>query len=107
MSLVIGVTGGIGSGKSAVTRCFEALGIAVVDADVAARVVVEPDEDRWHAYRPDLQDLGAATWGHTRREELKHIHEVVEIILEELIEDGKPVPRSVKISSDPLISVMV
>jgi dephospho-CoA kinase len=42
MSLVVGVTGGIGSGKSAVTRCFEALGIAVVDADVAARVVVEP-----------------------------------------------------------------
>ena len=42
MALVIGVTGGIGSGKSAVTRCFEALGIAVVDADVAARVVVEP-----------------------------------------------------------------
>jgi dephospho-CoA kinase len=42
MSLVVGVTGGIGSGKSAVTRCFERLGIAVVDADVAARVIVEP-----------------------------------------------------------------
>ena len=42
MSLVIGVTGGIGSGKSAVTRCFEQLGITVVDADMAARVIVEP-----------------------------------------------------------------
>jgi dephospho-CoA kinase len=42
MGLVVGVTGGIGSGKSAVTRCFEHLGIAVVDADVAARVIVEP-----------------------------------------------------------------
>ena len=42
MGLVIGVTGGIGSGKSAVTRCFEQLGITVVDADVAARVIVEP-----------------------------------------------------------------
>ena len=42
MSLVVGVTGGIGSGKSAVTRRFEALGITVVDADVAARIVVEP-----------------------------------------------------------------
>jgi len=40
--LVIGLTGGIGSGKSAVSKCFEKLGIAVVDADVAARVVVEP-----------------------------------------------------------------
>jgi dephospho-CoA kinase len=42
MSLVVGVTGGIGSGKSAVTDRFEALGITVVDADLAARVVVAP-----------------------------------------------------------------
>jgi dephospho-CoA kinase len=42
MGLVVGVTGGIGSGKSAVTARFEALGITVVDADQAARVVVEP-----------------------------------------------------------------
>jgi dephospho-CoA kinase len=42
MSLVVGITGGIGSGKSAVTRCFEARGITVVDADVVARVIVEP-----------------------------------------------------------------
>ena len=39
--LVIGLTGGIGSGKSAVSRCFEELGITVVDADVAARVVAD------------------------------------------------------------------
>jgi dephospho-CoA kinase len=36
----VGVTGGVASGKSAVTRCFEALGIVVVDADVAARNAV-------------------------------------------------------------------
>ena len=42
MGVVIGVTGGIGSGKSAVTRCFEDLGITVVDADIAARIIVEP-----------------------------------------------------------------
>lgn len=40
--LVIGVTGGIGSGKSAVTDRFAQRGIDVVDADIAARVVVEP-----------------------------------------------------------------
>jgi dephospho-CoA kinase len=40
--LIIGLTGGIGSGKSAVSTCFENLGITIVDADVAARVVVEP-----------------------------------------------------------------
>jgi dephospho-CoA kinase len=42
VSLVVGVTGGIGSGKSAVTSRFEALGVVVVDADLAARVIVEP-----------------------------------------------------------------
>lgn len=39
---VVGVTGGIGSGKSAVTDYLEIKGITVVDADKVARVVVEP-----------------------------------------------------------------
>lgn len=39
---IVGLTGGIGSGKSTVTECFEKLGIVVVDADVLAREVVEP-----------------------------------------------------------------
>jgi dephospho-CoA kinase len=39
---VVGITGGIGSGKSAVSDRFEALGIRVVDADLASRWVVEP-----------------------------------------------------------------
>jgi dephospho-CoA kinase len=42
MPFVVGITGGIGSGKSAVTMRFEHLGIVVVDADLAARVIVEP-----------------------------------------------------------------
>lgn len=42
MPLVVGVTGGIGSGKSAVTKHFEKHGITVVDADLVARLVVEP-----------------------------------------------------------------
>lgn len=37
---VIGLTGGIGSGKSAVTTMFEQLGIDVIDADIASRAVV-------------------------------------------------------------------
>lgn len=40
--LLVGITGGIGSGKTAVTDRFAALGITVVDADHAARRVVEP-----------------------------------------------------------------
>ena len=39
---VVGITGGIGSGKSAVTDYLETKGITIVDADKVARVVVEP-----------------------------------------------------------------
>jgi len=42
VALIVGITGGIGSGKSAVTERFEHLGITVVDADLAARVIVAP-----------------------------------------------------------------
>src|SRR5690606_41640942 len=41
LKFVLGLTGGIGSGKSAASHWFEAQGITVVDADVVAREVVE------------------------------------------------------------------
>lgn len=39
---IVGITGGVASGKSEVTRRFEALGILIADADVAAREAVAP-----------------------------------------------------------------
>lgn len=47
---ILGLTGGIGSGKSAAAAQFAALGVHVVDADQAARWVVEPG-------RPALQHI--------------------------------------------------
>lgn len=41
----VGLTGGIGSGKSAVANQFRALGIDVIDADQAARQAVEVGSD--------------------------------------------------------------
>ncbi|GGO82488.1 dephospho-CoA kinase [Marinobacterium nitratireducens] len=41
---VIGLTGGIGSGKSAAAHILESQGIVCVDADIIAREVVEPGE---------------------------------------------------------------
>ncbi|HEV2539599.1 MAG TPA: dephospho-CoA kinase [Frateuria sp.] len=41
----VGLTGGIAAGKTAVARRFEALGVPVHDADVAARAVVEPGSE--------------------------------------------------------------
>jgi dephospho-CoA kinase len=48
--MILGVTGGIGSGKSAATNQLQHLGITVVDADLCSRVVVEPG-------RPALQAI--------------------------------------------------
>jgi dephospho-CoA kinase len=41
---ILGLTGGIGSGKSAAARHFTELGVHLVDADDAARWVVEPGQ---------------------------------------------------------------
>lgn len=40
--VVFALTGGIASGKSTVSDLFQSLGITVIDADIAARKVVEP-----------------------------------------------------------------
>lgn len=42
---IIGLTGGIAAGKSELSRRFEALGITVADADLAARAVVAPGSE--------------------------------------------------------------
>lgn len=42
MTSLVGLTGGIGSGKSAVAELLAAKGAAIVDSDVIAREVVEP-----------------------------------------------------------------
>ena len=41
---IIGLTGGIGSGKTTVAKLFAALGVPYIDADDVAREVVEPGE---------------------------------------------------------------
>jgi dephospho-CoA kinase len=45
----IGLTGGIGSGKSTVGSLFSELGITVIDADQLTRQLVEPNQPAYHA----------------------------------------------------------
>ena len=74
------------------------------------KVVVEPDEDRWHAYAPALESQGAATWGETREEALRHIEEVVRLVVESMVEHGEPLPApadQVQVSEEPLVAVTV
>ena len=49
--MIVGLTGGIGSGKSTVARAFGSLGIGWVDADDVAREVVMPGEPALAAIR--------------------------------------------------------
>lgn len=48
MGVVVGLTGGIASGKSTVARLFGALGVPVVDADAVARDIVAPGSEALH-----------------------------------------------------------
>lgn len=46
--LIIGLTGGIGAGKTTVSDWFSEQGVSIVDADVVAREVVAPGSDCLH-----------------------------------------------------------
>jgi dephospho-CoA kinase len=54
---IIGLTGGIASGKNSVARIMESLGAVVIDADLLAREAVVPGED---AYRSIVREFGDA-----------------------------------------------
>ncbi len=46
-SLLVGLTGGIATGKTVVASMLSKLGAALIDFDVLARRVVEPDQPAW------------------------------------------------------------
>jgi predicted RNase H-like HicB family nuclease len=62
------------------------------------KVIVEPDEDAdgnpaWQAYCPALESVGGASSGRTKEEALSNINEVVRMIVQEFIEEGKSLPE--------------
>ena len=70
------------------------------------KIVIEPDHDfdgkpsGWHAYCPALERLGGSTWGETREEALENINEVVHMIVQEFIDEGKSLPEEPRGSVD-------
>jgi len=85
--LLVGLTGGIATGKSTVSRLFVACGARLVDADVLAREVVEPGRPAWKEIAEtfgrdmlradgtvDRERLGGLVFGdHTKLERLSAI----------------------------------
>jgi len=75
------------------------------------KVVVEPDEGGYHAYCPALRQYGAVTQGTTHAEALRNIHEVIQMIVDELREDHIPLPvgpgDDVKVFEDTRVAITV
>ncbi|HXA41584.1 MAG TPA: dephospho-CoA kinase [Candidatus Solibacter sp.] len=70
---IIGLTGGLGSGKSTVSEMLRELGATVVDADEGARVVVEPGQPALAEIRQRFGDGVFAGDGGLDREKLADV----------------------------------
>jgi len=73
MTLKIGLTGGIGSGKSLISAEFESLGITVIDADIIAKDTVKLDSDALHAITQHFGKHILLSDGHLNRAALRDI----------------------------------
>jgi predicted RNase H-like HicB family nuclease len=71
------------------------------------RVVLEQDEDVWRAFIPELEAKGAATWGKTKEEALRNIHEVAQMVVESLLEDGESLPTRITEIDQAVVAVTV
>ena len=70
---VVGVSGGIGSGKTTVTNLFAELGIDIIDADVIAREVVAPQTPGLNAIVAKLGQDILDNHGHLNRALLRQL----------------------------------
>jgi len=51
---LVGLTGGVGTGKSTVSNMFRDLGVPVIDADAMARRIVEPGRRAWKTIKSEF-----------------------------------------------------
>ncbi|MDH3599412.1 MAG: type II toxin-antitoxin system HicB family antitoxin [Candidatus Tectomicrobia bacterium] len=54
-------------------------------------VTLESDDEGWRAFYAPLEPMGASTWGATREEALQNIQEVLDMMVEEFLEEGKDI----------------
>lgn len=73
MSFILGITGGISTGKSSVVAVFKELGYPIVDADIVARQVVEPQTPGLNAIVEVFGNEIITEDGHLNRKKLGSI----------------------------------
>jgi dephospho-CoA kinase len=71
MPFVVGLTGGIGSGKSAVASAFGSLGVEIVDADLLAHRLSAPGQPGYEAIREAFPDVELTPDGEIDRARLR------------------------------------
>ena len=117
--ILVGLTGGVATGKSTVAKMFEQCGAAVINADLLARQVVEPGKPAWRAIVKlfgktvlnqdrslDRQALGSIVFrNRTKRRQLERIiHPRVAREQERLVHRvAKRKPHAVVIYEVPLL----
>ena len=55
------------------------------------RIILEPDDDGYHAFAPALP--GCHTWGKTIEEAREMVRDAIDVYLRSLIADGEPIRR--------------
>ena len=73
MTLIVGLTGGIGSGKSTVGQYFVDLGIDVIDTDAIARMLTEPDGLAMNSIKDSFGQTMLAADGSLNREKMRNL----------------------------------
>lgn len=73
MTYTVALTGGIGSGKTTIANGFASLGVPLIDADIIARLVVEPHSPGLNAIRQHFGDAILLPDGTLNRALLRNI----------------------------------
>ncbi len=112
MPLVIGLTGGIGSGKSSAAKFFAALGACVIDADEIAHELTQPHGAAISAIRQDFGEGFITVEGALNREKMRGLvfsdnasRQKLEAILHPLIHMAAA--RSAALAASPYVIMVV
>lgn len=112
MTFIVGLTGGIGCGKSSASQFFAELGIDIIDTDVIARKLTQPDGQAISLIRNSFGDAVLTADGSLDREKMRnqvfsdsHARRKLEEILHPLI--LKEVTEQIEQTQSPYIVLVV
>ena len=62
---------------------------------------------QWSRIGLRISTKRAATWGETRDEAFRNIQEVARMVIEDMLEDGEPIPEGAIVYNEPVVAVTV